>query len=106
MHHYRKLTLLALAAACTVAYAGQSSKENDIMAITQAKIPLAQAVSTAEQYAKGKAARAKYENSKHGWLYEVKVVSGAKIFEVKVDADQGTVISSAEDKNDDDDKQD
>jgi uncharacterized membrane protein YkoI len=111
MNRYSKLSLLAaaLAAAGTVAYAAQGSMENDAMAITQAKISLTQAVTTAEQHANGKAARAEYENSKQGWVYDVEVVSGTKVFDVKVDADKGTVISSAEDKidrDDDHDKQD
>ncbi len=110
MHRYSKLSLLvvALATVGTAAYAAQSM-ENDAMAIAKAKIPLAQAVTTAEQHANGKAARAEYEKSKQGWVYDVEVVSGAKVFDVKVDADKGTVISSAEDKadrDDDHDKQD
>jgi hypothetical protein len=36
----------------------------------------------------------------------VEVVSGAKVIHVKVDADKGTVISSAEDKTDRDDDKD
>jgi hypothetical protein len=66
MNHYSKLSLLAaaIAAAGTVAYAAQGGMENDAMAITKAKIPLAQAVTTAEQHANGKASRAEYENSK------------------------------------------
>jgi uncharacterized membrane protein YkoI len=36
----------------------------------------------------------------------VEVVSGAKVFDVRVDADKGTVISSAEDKADHDDDHD
>jgi len=111
MNRYNKLSLLAvaIAAAGSVAYAAQGGMENDAMTITKAKIPLAQAVTAAEQHAHGKAARAEYENSKHGWVYDVEVVSGAKVFDVKVDADKGTVISSAEDKadhNDDHNKQD
>ncbi|GAC1320072.1 MAG: hypothetical protein NVSMB28_10510 [Collimonas sp.] len=111
MNHYSKLSLLAaaIAAAGTVAYAAQGGMDNDAMAITKAKIPLAQAVTTAEQHVNGKAARAEYENSKHGWVYDVEVVSGTKVFDVTVDADKGTVISSAEDKadrDDDHDKQD
>ena len=111
MNRYSKLSLLAtaIAAAVTVAYAAQGGMENDAMAITKAKIPLAQAVTTAEQHANGKASRAEYENSKQGWVYDVEVVSGAKVFDVKVDAEKGTVISSAEDKadrDDDHDKQD
>ena len=111
MNRYSKLSLLAaaIAAAGTVAYAAQGGVENDAMAITKAKIPLAQAVTTAEQHANGKAARAEYENSKQGWVYDVEVVNGAKVFDVRIDADKGTVISSAEDtadRDDDHDKQD
>ncbi len=111
MNRYSKLSLLAIAivAVGTVAYAANSGMENDAMAIAKAKIPLAQAVTTAEQHVNGKASRAEYENSKHGWIYDVEVVSGTKVFDVKVDADKGTVISSAEDKadrDDDHDKQD
>jgi uncharacterized membrane protein YkoI len=65
-----------------------------------------QAVTVAEQHANGKASRAEYENSKQGWVYDVEVVSGAKVFDVRVDADKGTVISSAEDKADHDDDHD
>lgn len=108
MHRYSKFSLLAvaIAAAGTVAYAANGGMENDAMAIVKAKIPLVQAVTTAEQHVNGKAARAEYESSKHGWVYDVEVVSGAKVFDVKVDADKGTVISSAEDTADHDDDHD
>jgi uncharacterized membrane protein YkoI len=111
MYRYTKLSLLtiAIAASGTVAYAAKVGMENDALAIIKAKIPLAQAVTVAEQHANGKASRAEYENSKQGWVYEVEVVSGAKVFDVRVDANKGTVISSAEEKadhNDDHDKQD
>jgi uncharacterized membrane protein YkoI len=108
MHRYSKLSLLAvaIAAAGTAAYAANGSMEDGAMAIAKAKIPLAQAVTVAEQHANGKAARAEFENSKQGWVYDVEVVSGAKVFDVKVNADNGTVISSAEDKADRDDDHD
>ena len=104
MYRYSTLSLLALAFAAlgTVAYAA-NRMENDAMAITKANIPLTQAVTSAEQYANGKAARAEYEHSQQGWVYDVEVVSGSKVFDVKIDADKGTVISSAEDKADHDD---
>jgi uncharacterized membrane protein YkoI len=102
MYRYSKTSLLAVAIAAlgTVAYAATGTMENDAMSIAKAKIPLAQAVTMAEQHANGKAARAEYENSKHGGVYDVEVVSGARVFDVKVDADKGTVISSAEEKAD------
>lgn len=109
MNRYSKLSLLAAAivTAGTVAYAAQGGIENDAMTIGKAKISLIQAVTAAEQHANGKAAKAEYENSKQGWVYDVEVVSNAKVFDVKVDGDKGTVISSAEDKSDhDNDKQD
>jgi uncharacterized membrane protein YkoI len=111
MNRYSKLSLLvvATAAAGTVAHTAQGGMENDAIAVTKARTPLAQAVTTAEQHVNGKAARAEYENSKHGWVYDVEVVSGTKVFDVKVDADKGTIISSAEDKADhdgDNDKED
>ena len=108
MNRYSKLSLLAaaIAAAGTGAYAAQRSMENDAMTITAAKIPLIQAVSTAELHVNGKAIRAEYENSKQGWVYDVEVVSGAKVFDVRIDADKGTVISSAEDSVDRDDDHD
>ncbi len=94
MYRYTKLSLLAVAIAATgaVAYAANGGMENDALAISKAKIPLTQAVTVAEQHANGKASRAEYENSKQGWVYDVEVVSGAKVFDVRVDADKGTVI--------------
>jgi uncharacterized membrane protein YkoI len=108
MYRYTKLSVLAIAiaATCAVAFAANGSTENDAMRITQAKIPLTQAVTVAEQHANGKASRAEYENSKQGWVYDVEVVSGQKVFDVRVDADKGTIISSAADKPDRDDERD
>lgn len=108
MNRYSKFSILIIAVATvgTVAYATQGGMENDALNITKAKIPLVQAVTTAELHANGKASRAEYENSKQGWVYDVEVVSGAKVFDVRVDADKGTVISSAEDTADRDDDHD
>lgn len=107
MFRYTKIAILAtaLAAAGAMAYAAKSM-ENDAMAITKAKIPMTQAITAAEQHVNGKAARAEYEQTKGGWAYDVEVVSGTKVFDVKVDADNGTVISSVEDKADHDDDHD
>lgn len=108
MHRNIKLSLLGLAIAASgaAAYAAKSDQENDAMAIAKARIPLAQAVTIAEQHAKGKAARAEFENSKQGWVFDVEVVSGAKVYDVRVDADKGSVLSSVEDKADKDDEHD
>lgn len=88
---------VASACAATVAFA---AAENDALAAANAKVSLTQAISVAEQHAAGKATKAEFERSKQGPVYEVEVVSGAKVFDVKVDADKGTVIASREDKVD------
>ena len=88
-----------IAAAGGIAYASKGI-ENDAFSIASAKISMTQAIAAAEQHANGKAARAEYEQTKAGWAYDIEVVSGTKVFDVKVDADKGTVISSAEDKAD------
>jgi uncharacterized membrane protein YkoI len=108
MYRYTKLSLLAIAIATTaaVAYAAKGGIENDALTINKAKISLSQAATIAEQHINGKASRAEYENSKQGWAYDVEVVNGAKVFDVRVDADKGTIISSAEDKADHDDDHD
>ena len=107
MNRHRKFSLLAVAIATagSVAYAAEGSTKIDALAlaITQGKISLAQAVTTAEQHVNGKAARAEYEYSKLGWVYEVEVVNGTKVFDVQIDADKGTVLSSTEDPADRDD---
>jgi uncharacterized membrane protein YkoI len=105
----RKFHLAALAAVGAIAIGGAFAAkpmENDALAITQAKIPMTQAVTAAEQHVNGKAARAEYEQTKADWVYDVEVISGAKVFDVKVDGDKGTIISSAEDKADHDDDHD
>ena len=95
-----------LATAAVVTYAAKRM-ENDAAGINQAKISMTQAIATAEQYVSGKATRAEFEKAKGGaWVFEVEIVSGTKIYDVKVDADKGTVISSAEDQADRDDDND
>jgi uncharacterized membrane protein YkoI len=104
MSHHIKVFVLAIAVAATgtLAYAAKGGMENDALAITKAKISLTQAINVAEQHVHGKASQAEYENSKQGWVYDVEVVSGAKVFDVKIDGNKGTVISSVEDKEDHD----
>lgn len=97
---------VAVAAAGSVAYAANGGLEKDVTAIASAKISLVQAVTVAEQHVKGKAMQAEFEHAIQGWVYDVEVVNGTKVFDVKVDADKGTVISSAEDKADKDDDHD
>ena len=107
MFRHTKIAVIAiaLASAGAIAYAANTI-ENDALAVSNAKVPLTQAITVAEQHANGKAARAEYERTVTGWAYDVEVVSGAKVFDVRVDANTGTVISSVEDKADHDDDHD
>lgn len=95
----------ALASVGVAAFAAKNV-ETEAASAPAAKISLVQAIAAAEQQANGRALRAEYEQTKTGWAYDVEVVSGAKVFDVRVDADKGTVISSAEDKADRDDEHD
>ena len=108
MHRYSKLSLLAvtIATAGSMAYAATGALQNDAVAIATAKTSLIQAVTVAEQHVGGKAMNAEYEHARQGWVYDVEVVNGVKVFDVRVDADKGTVISSAEDKAEHDDDHD
>lgn len=101
--HRLSLTLLSalLLASAGAAYAAHAGAANDALAIEQAHISLTQAVAAAEQHAGGKAAKAEFEHSRKGNFYEVEVVTSAhQVFDVRVDAQQGQVLSSRLDKAD------
>ena len=107
----RKALIATLASALVVAggataFAAQSAR-NDAEAVDQATVTLTKAIAAAEQQTGGRAARAEFEHSKsHGWVYDVEVVAGAKVFDVKVDAKNGSVLASALDVADHDDEHD
>ena len=112
MFRYTKFAAIsvALASAAAIGFAATNAMENDAVntaaTMTKTKFSLVQAITTAEQHVSGKASRAEYEQTKTGWAYDVEVVAGSKVFDVRVDADKGTVISSVEDQNDRDDEHD
>lgn len=106
MRHRRETTIwavgLAVAAASTCAAEARSI--NDAAASAAARIPLVQAVAAAERHANGNATRAEYRFTSNGWICEVEVVDGSRVFDVRIDAGNGGVISSVEDRIDDDDR--
>lgn len=107
MFRYKKIAMAgALLAASGIAAYATTRMENDAVSLPATKISLSQAVAAAEQQANGRATRAELEHTQSGIFFEVEVVSGAKVFDVRVDADKGTVISSAEDKAEHDDDHD
>jgi hypothetical protein len=80
------------ALACTVAVSADRA-----IAVPYAKVSLDAAVATAENYAHGNAGCADYEKQTNGqWVYEIEVRKGPKVFDVKVDAEKGTIIASTE----------
>lgn len=109
MSEYRKFYLCA-AAAALVGAAGFAvadkavSGDNDALAVARAPVSLIQAVTAAEQSLGGKASRAEYEqdDKRQGYHYDIEVVNGAKVYDVRVDAASGKVISSVEDRADKD----
>ncbi|HEY8905535.1 MAG TPA: PepSY domain-containing protein [Rhodoferax sp.] len=107
MLRYTKIGLIAVTlVAIGVAACAAKNMENEAAILPATKITLSQAVNTAEQHAGGHAIRAELEKSKTGLTYNVEVINGASIFDVKVNPDKGTVIASTADKADHGDGQD
>jgi len=105
----RKIHLIVLATLSTAAIGtayGAKAMENDALAIESAKIGLTQATTAAEQHVGGKASRAEFEKHKGQWVFDVEVVKGKKVMDVKVDPTSGKVIAATEDKADRDDEHD
>jgi uncharacterized membrane protein YkoI len=103
-YNFLAFTVISVAAIATV-YAATSS-ENDALAIASAKVSLTQAVTTAEQHVGGKAARAEYEHHKGQWMFDVEVVKGKQVMDVKVDSINGKILSAEMDSTDHDDTHD
>lgn len=96
----------AIGATATVALAQADGGTNDAMAAPRPATSLAAAVGAAENAAAGYATRAEYERTKTGWAYDVEVVSGSKVFDVRVDAASGKILSTLEDQADQGDEAD
>lgn len=94
-----------LATAGSLVYAKSPIAENDALVnLAQAKITLNQAIVAAEAHASGKAIKAELSSERGTETYTVEVVTGdKKVFEVNVDATDGKVLSSKQDRADDGD---
>jgi uncharacterized membrane protein YkoI len=103
----RKTYLAALVALSTLvvggAYASSPHEDNDALAISQAKVGLADAVAAAEQLVGGTASKAEYESFHGQKFFDVEVVKGQDVSDVKVGAEDGKVISVTADQADHDD---
>ena len=99
----RKIIIPALilaagvATAAGLAYAKQTgSLENDAAVdLAKAKISLSQAIVSAETHAAGKAVKAELDSDRGPVVFNVEVITGDnKVMDVKVDANDGKVLSS------------
>ena len=92
-----------LATAGGLAFASQATTTNDAHAdLAKAQITLEQAVGSAlGQHPGGKATKAELESKKGRAYFDVEVATAdQKVFDVKIDAGTGKVLSSQLDKND------
>lgn len=100
-----KRSFLALAGGAIIATGGLAyaamAPDNDALAISGARVGLQQAVGIAEGHVGGKASRAEFERDKAGLsVFDVEVVKGTTVMDVKVDATSGNVLSSVQDEAD------
>lgn len=104
MKHTKKIILASTLLAIAGTVAARSMESNEISTqATYAKITIAQATNIAETSLNGKAKDAELESHKGQMAYDIEVVDAAgKVYDVIVNADNGTIISAAEDTNDKD----
>ena len=111
----RKILIPSLIMAAGVATAGglvyakqAGGMDNDAISdLAKAKISLVQAIGAAEAQAAGKATKAELESERGATVFGVEVVTADnKVFDVKVDATDGKVLSSTQDQPDRSDKED
>ena len=107
MKHANKIILASTLLAVVGTVAARSMENNEInIQASYAKITIAQATNIAESSLNGKARNAELESHKGQLAYDSEVVDAAgKAYDVIVNADNGSIISAAEDINDQDDNE-
>ena len=86
----------------TVADALAEQAGNDALQVRGAQISLSEAIAAAEAKTGGRASKAEFEQSANGWMYDVEVVVGDAVSDVKVNPENGSVMAVSEDKIDHD----
>lgn len=107
MHPTIVATLLGLTVISTSALAFNNCAERDEVpaikaGLTAAKISLPAAITTAEAHVAGQAVEAKLDAEASDAAYEVEVLKGDQLMEVKVDSRDGKVLSATVDLPDGD----
>lgn len=72
----------------------------DARALEKAKISLVEAIQLAERETQGRAFEAQIDHERFGPEFEVSVLVGQTIYEVKIDAQTGAILSVREDHDD------
>lgn len=100
MFRYTKTVIATLVLASVAAIASADVCLRDAAALVGARAPMAKAITIAELFVNGKAIKAKFQEDrlvKGLFIYEVEVISGTRIFDVKIDASTALVLSAVED---------
>jgi uncharacterized membrane protein YkoI len=88
----------------SLAFAGENNanerQENDATLLSKTTISLTQAITAAEGHVHGKAMRAELEDENGTLVYGVEVASGNQTTDVKVDVNNGKILSAQADKVD------
>ena len=89
----------ALSFAATPAYAGWFDFDDDLDAekVATVKIDMVQALQTVQRQSTGRVVSAELEEDDDKLVYEIEIMRGSKIMEVKVDAFTGAIIEREED---------
>jgi uncharacterized membrane protein YkoI len=97
-----------IASASGVASAETRGGRNDAVdQMPAAKMSLAQAAGAAESHSGGRATKAELEHERGVAFYRVEVVSAdRKVYDVEIDAGDGKVLSTRQDRNDRGDRED
>jgi len=95
-----------LAGTAYIAQAAQKDFENDANRVKSASVSMIEAVNTALAKVPGTPARAEFESEDNQPLWEIEIVSDKGVFDVQVDAVNGTILKQAADHADHDENDD
>lgn len=103
LSNYEEIMKSLLLAASLLVAPSVFARDNDAAEyayqLSQAKISLIDALTTAQTEAKGTAVSAELDSSQGKVVYEVEVLANEKIFDVKINAVDGTILSVKEDRD-------
>lgn len=98
MSHVAKL--LAVPTMAMLISAPAHADLDEINTLKQAKITLVDAIRAAEQHQGGRAFEASLDDDSFTPTYEVSLLAQEKLYDVRIDAVSGAVLSTREDKDD------